>query len=284
VKALIILFLTLGIFGGAAYVTYKMFVQPQILLKQEKLAPATPRPPDPTVPEFNRCVAIRKSGKVVEARDAFYSFIEHYPESSKIEDAKNLLGEMNTDIFLSTMAAPEKQVYIVQKGDVISRVAGHLKTPGELIVRANNLQGPMLRIGQKLAYSPGEFSLVISRKLDKVTVLNKGKFFKQYAVLEWPPAHAKKTTTTTKGAPPVKIAGKVTEKISWLNGVRVTFMEKGYINSTHWIQINIPGCTLHSVAEENSTQKPPGGGIRLTPDALDELDALLAKGDPVTLE
>lgn len=282
-KALIIIFLTLGIFGGAAFVGYKMFVQPKIALKQEKLLPPLPPPPDPTVPEFNKCVAIRKSGKVVEARDAFYGFIERYPESSKIEDAKNFLGEINTDIMLSTMTAPEKQVYIVQKGDVITRVANHLKTTGELLVRANNLQGPMLRIGQKLTISPGDFSLVISRKTDKVTVLNKGKFFKQYAILEWPPSHAKKPAGGKAVVQP-KVMGKVTDKISWLNGTRVTFMEKGYINSTHWVQINIPGCTLHSVAEGDTAQKPPSGGIRLTPDALDELDAMLAKGDPVTLE
>jgi hypothetical protein len=103
-------------------------------------------------------------------------------------------------------------------------------------------------------------------------------------VLEWPPMHAKKTTASAgKPAPPEKKMGKVTDKLSWLNGTRVTFMEKGYVNSTHWVQINIPGCTLHSVADENG-QKPPGGGIRLTPDALDELDAVLAKGDPVTFE
>jgi len=280
VKALIIIFLILGIFGGAAYVGYRTFLQPQIALKKEKALPPQPPPPDPALPEFNRCVAIRKGGKVVEARDAFYAFLEHNPQSSKAEDAKNLLGEINSDILLSTMAAPEKQVYVVQKGDVISRVAAHLKTTGELIVRANNLQGPMLRIGQKLAISPAQFSLVISRKTDKVTVLNKGKFFKQYAVLEWPPSHAKKTVS--KGAP--KVVGKVTDKISWLNGTRVTFMEKGYITSTHWVQINIAGCTLHSISDDNSAQKPPGGGIRLTPDALDELDAMLAKGDPVTLE
>lgn len=281
-KALIIIFLTLGIFGGAAYVGYKMFLQPKIALKKELLLPPPPPPPDPTLPEFNKCVAIRKAGKMVEARDAFYGFIERYPESSKIEDAKNLLGEINTDLLLSTQPAPEKQVYIVQKGDVITRVAARMKTTGELLVRSNNLQGPMLRIGQKLTISPGDFSLVISHKNDKVTVLNKGKFFKQYAILEWPPGHAKKMVGG-KPAPFEKKTGKVTDKISWLNGTRVTFMEKGYINSTHWVQINISGCTLHSVAEEGG-QKPPGGGIRLTPDALDELDAMLAKGDPVTLE
>ena len=280
-KALIIIFLTFAVFGGAALVGYKMFVQPQVALKTEKAAPPTPTPPDPTLPEFNKAVAVRKNGKMIEARDALYAFIEHNPQSSKIEQAKDILGEINTDIFLSTIAAPEKEVYIVQKGDVITRVANKLKTTGELIVRANNLQNSMLRIGQKLSVSPAEFSLYISHKTNKVTVLNKGRFFKQYSVLEWPPMAVKKTAA---GAKPEKKMGKVTDKLSWLNGSRVTFMEKGYLNSSHWIQINIPGCTLHSVASEDSAQKPPGGGIRLTPDALDELDAMLAKGDPVTLE
>lgn len=282
-KALIILFLIIAIFGGASYFGYKLFVQPQIALKQEKLLPPPPPPPDLTIPEFNKCLAIRKSGKVLEARDAFYGFIERYPDSTKIEDAKNLLGEINTDILLSSIAAPDKEEYIVQKNDVITLVARKLKIPGELLVRANNLQGPMLRIGQKLSVSPGEYSLVISHKQNKVTVLNKGKFFKQYAVLAWPPSHAK-TVVGPKAPPTAKIAGRVTEKISWLNGGRVTFMDKGYINATHVIQINISGCTLHSEADENSPQRPQGGGIRLTPDALDELAAMLSKGDPVTLE
>jgi LysM repeat protein len=281
VKALIIIFLTFAVFGGAALVGYKMFVQPQVALKNEKAAPPTPVPPDPTLPDFNKAVAVRKGGKMIEARDALYSFIEHNPQSSKIDDAKDILGEINTDIFLSTIAAPEKEVYIVQKGDVITRVANKLKVTGELIVRANNLQNSMLRIGQKLTVSPADFSLYISHKTNKVTVLNKGRFFKQYSILEWPPMPVKKTVA---GAKPEKKLGKVTDKLSWLNGNRMTFMEKGYLNASHWIQINIPGCTLHSVASEDSAQKPPGGGIRLTPDALDELDAMLAKGDPVTLE
>jgi len=282
VKALIIIFLTLGIFGGAAFVGYKMFVLPQIALKKEKDAPPTPVPPDPTLPDFNKCVAIRHSGKMVEAREAFAAFIERYPESSKIEDAKNFLGEINTDIFLSTIPAPEKQIYIVKKGDVIDRVANHLKTTDDILMRANNLQRTMLQIGQKLTVAPGDFSLVISHKQNKVTVLNKGKFFKQYAVLGWPPSQAKKTGP--KAPPPAKIAGKVTDKIAWFNGTRVTIYEKGYASALHWIQINIKGCTLHSVADDNSPQMPPGGGIRLTPDALDELSAILSKNDPVTLE
>lgn len=282
-KALIILLVAVAVFGSAGYFTYRLFIQPEQALKQEKLLPPTPPPPDTTVPEFNKCVAIRKSGQLLQARDAFYAFIEQNPQSSKIEEAKNLLGDINTEIFLSPVAAPEKEVYIVKQGDVINRVAGKMKTTGEMIMRANHLTGSMLRIGQKLMVAPGEFSVVINRKQDKVIVLNKNRFFKQYPILGWPPALAKKTDG--KPTPPIaKQAGKVTERIAWLNGTRVTFADKGYNESTHWIQINIGHCTLHSVADEKAEGRPPGGGIVLSPKALSELAALLKKGDPVTLE
>ena len=100
-------------------------------------------------------MAIRKSGKVVEARDALYAFIEHNPESSKTEDAKNLLGEINTDILLSTMAGAGKADLhrAERRRDQPGRAATG-RPPANCIVRANNLQGPMLRIGQKLAISP----------------------------------------------------------------------------------------------------------------------------------
>lgn len=282
-KALIIIVLALSIFGAAGYFTYELFIHPKRALQEEKLLPPAPPGPDSTLPEFQKCVALRKSGKWLPARDALYDFIDRYPESSKLEEAKTLLGDVNTQIFLSPIPAPEKQIYIVQKGNVLNHVASKMKTTGELIMRANALKGTMLRIGQKIMVSPAEFTIVISRKQNKVTLYNKGRYFAQYPVLEWPPDHAKKATGA-KAPPQPKVLGKVTDKIAWLNGTRVTYYEKGYENATHWIQINIHGCTLHSERGENSALKPPGGGISLSPIALKNLADMIPKGTPVTLE
>jgi LysM repeat protein len=288
VKALIILVLACMVFGAGGYFTYEMFIHPKVALEKEKALPLPPLPPDPALPDFEKAVAVRRNGTLLEAREALTAFVEHNPQSSKIEEARDLLGEVNTAIFLSPIAAPEKEVYIVQKNDVISRVAAHLHTSAELLLRANNLQTTMLRIGQKLTISPGDFSLVISRKTDKVVLLNKGRFFAQYAVREWPPIHAKKVIPGRGKAPPLaKQVGKVTDKIAWLNGARVIFSDKGYINATHWIQINIPGCTLYGDPGANANApnaKPPAGGIELSPDAPAQLAAMLNKGSPVTLE
>lgn len=283
-KAIVILLLALSVFGGAGYFVYELFVKPKQALEAERNAPPAPAPPDPTVPDFQKVVAIRKSGKLLEARTAFYGFIDQFPESSKIEEAKTMLGEINTQIFLSPVPAPEKQIYDVKPGDVINRVAGKMKTTGELIMRANGMQGTMLRIGQKIAVPPTDFAVTISRKQGKVILVNGGRFFKHYPILGWPPQLSPKPVGGKTPPPVPKQAGKVTDKLAWHGGSRITFADKGYMEATHWIQINIKACTLHSEANEKSETRPPGGGILLSPRALQEMAALLSKGDPVTLE
>ena len=287
-KALFLIVLAVAIFGTGAYVTYEMFIVPKRALEEERAQPPPPPPPDPTVPEFENAKAARKPGKLLEAREALASFVERYPESSKIDEAKNLLGNINTDLILSTRPAPEKVTYIVQRGDVINRVASKLKVTPELLMRANSLEATMLRIGQKLTVAPADFSVVISRKKDKVTLLNKGRFFKQYAVVSWPPQLAKKTLPGgAKAPPPAKQTGKVKDKVAWLDGQRVIFTDKGFWTAKFWIEINLSGCTLYPDPEgapETPNSKPINGGITLAPEALTELGALLSKGDEVTLE
>jgi LysM repeat protein len=242
------------------------------------------------VPDFEKCVAVRKTGKLLPARDAFYAFVEQFPDSTKIVEAKDMLGEINTQIYLTAYPSPDKEVYLVKKGDVIDRVAKHMKTSGELIMRANNLKansnkGIILQIGQKLSIPNLELSMVINHKNDRVTLLNKGRFFKWYPILAWPPQLAKKPPTGGKAPPPfVKQAGKVTDRMSWVNGGRVTYADQTYGQATHWIKTSIGHCTLHSVMDEKAENRPPGGGIVLPPKALEELAALLDKGDNVTLE
>jgi hypothetical protein len=285
VKAVIIIFLIIAIFGTGAYWTYELIVRPREALKEEKLLPAEPPPPDPSLPELEKAVALQKQGKVLEARTAFKEFLDRNPQSTKIEEARERLGEINGDITLSSMPAPEKEIYIVKSGDVLQRVAHRMKTTPELIMRSNNMSGVMLRIGQKLMITPTEFSLVINKKEGKVTVLNNGQFFKQYPVRTLP-AHA--TAAAKKVARPgPKVTGKITEKIDFApDGRRITFDDKEYGNATHWI-VSVSGHTLYSAPEENSAikvNKPPGGGLGMAPEQMAELAALLSKGNPVTIE
>jgi LysM repeat protein len=257
-------------------------VKPQLELQRERTAPATPAPPDSSVPEFEKCVAIKRSGQLVEARKAFYDFIDQHPVSTKLDDARNELGELNTRLFFSDFPSPDKVVYIVRSGDVITRVAQKNRSSPELIMRANNLQGSILRIGQKLVLPTPDFTVVISRKQNKVIVLRGNKFFKQYPILKWPDQLALK-----KGATPMKMAGKVIEKVARVDGTRVNFTDKNYGRALHQINISIRHCTFYPVppvgTDPAKFTKPPTG-IALSAGATAELGVLLARGNPVTLD
>ena len=281
-KALVILFLACVVFGTSGYFAYDLFIRPQIELQRERVAPATPAPPDPSLPDYEKAIAVKRTGNPMEARKALSDFIDQHPVSTKLDDARNELGELNSRLFLSAAATPDKAVYIVRPGDVITRVAQKHKTTPELIMRANNLNGIILRIGQKLLLPSPDFNVVISRKQNKVIVMRGQQFFKQYPILKWPDQLAVK-----KGAVPLKMAGKIIEKVAWVDGGRVNFTDKDYARATHWINITIRHCTLYPIppvgTDPAKFTKPPSG-VALSAGATAELGALLARGNPVTLE
>jgi hypothetical protein len=287
VKALFIILLAIVVLGGGAYSTYVMYIRPKKALEAEKALPPPPPPPDPTVPEFEKVQAIAKSGKDREAREALAAFVERYPESTKADEAKDLLGALNSAFFLSPKPAPEKGVYLVKPGNVITRVAAGLKISPELLMRMNKLKKDGLQIGQKLYYAPADFSVVINRKRGKVVLLNQGRFFKQYPIRGWPPNHPK----IALGAKQPKQLGKVRNKVAWAaDDKQVNFTEPAYWeeDTKFWIEINIPGCTLYGEPDENAPEtprsRPPNGGISLDQEAINELAAFLSKEDVVTLE
>ena len=274
VKVLIVLFLCIAIFGSAGYFSYKLFVSPQKALKKEMAGPPPTPPPDPSLAEFGKCLKIKNSGTLVEAHDAFEDFVEHNPDSSKLEEAKDILGGINMTLFNSDQPSPDKQQYVIQKGDTIGAIERKTKMPGEMIMRLNKISDPTkLKIGEVLNVSRPEFALKIHRKTKMVDLINKGRFFKQYKVVSW-------NAPAAKNANPV--SAKVTEKVAWKNGQRVIFGSKEYSGSGRWISLSVSGFTLYTESD-SGTPKPPGG-LGVEAGDMDELSSLINRNTPATID
>src|SRR5881275_1174123 len=171
-KWLFVLLLALIIFGSAAFFSYRLFFKQEIAVRHEQRGDVPPEPtPDISLPEFQAAAKLRQEGKLAEARDALAAFIQKYPTGLHVEEAKDLLGEVNIDIFLSRYPSPEKTDYVVRSGDVLAKIARKLKTTPELIMRMNNLSGTMLHIGEHLLISHPDFSIVVQRKAKVVVLL-----------------------------------------------------------------------------------------------------------------
>jgi LysM repeat protein len=277
-KWLLVLLLALIIFGGAAWFGYNSFVKEEIAVKKEQRGEVTPAPaPDISLPEFQAAAQLRQDGKLAEARDALVAFIQKYPGGLHVEEAKDLLGEINVDILLSRYPSPEKTEYVVKSGDVLAKISRKLKTTPELIMRMNNMSGTMLHIGEHLLISHPDFSIVIQRKANLVVLLNHGAFFKQYHVGE-----AKLSPKQRS-----KITAKVAETMAWKDGKRVGLGSKDYISSTRWIRLaGATAYTLYSMpdsAHPNLDQPPPPVGLGLAASDVEELSSLVNNRTPVTI-
>jgi len=240
-KWLFVLLLALIIFGGAAWFGYNTFVKEEIEVQKEQRGEVTPPPVvDVSLPEFEAAVKLRQDGKLAETRDALLAFIQKYPAGKHLDEARDLLGEVNSQILLSRYPSPEKIEYIVKSGDVLAKIARKLKTTPEMIMRMNNMSGTMLRIGDRLLISNPDFSMVIHRKSNLVVLLNRGGFFKQY--------HIREAKLTPKQPP--KITTKIAETMAWKGGQRVGLGSKDYLASTKWIRLaGAAGYTLYSVPD-----------------------------------
>jgi LysM repeat protein len=277
-KWLLVLLLALIIFGGAAWFGYNSFVKEEIAVKKEQRGEVVPAPtPDISLPEFQVAAQLRQEGKLAEARDALVAFIQKYPAGLHVEEAKDLLGEVNVDILLSRYPSPEKTEYVVKSGDVLAKISRKLKTTPELIMRMNNMSGTMLHIGEHLLISHPDFSIVIQRKANLVVLLNHGAFFKQY--------HVREAKLSPKQ--PSKITAKVAETMAWKDGKRIGLGSKDYIGSTRWIRLaGAAAYTLYSMpdsAHPNLDQPPPPVGLGLAASDVEELSSLVNNRTPVTI-
>ncbi len=274
-KWLFVLLLALFIVG-AAWFGYNLVFSEDIQVRKEQrgeiVASATP---DLSLPEFEAAAKLRQEGKLVEARNALTLFLQKYPGGSHSDAARDVLGEVNIDILLSSHPSPEKEEYIVKPGDVLAKVARKMKSTPELIMRMNNLNGTMLRIGQRLLISHPDFSIVIQRKNKVIVLLNNGSFFKQY--------HVREEKLPAKS--PSKIVTKVAETLAWKDGKRVGFGTKEFADSTRWIRLGNPSYTIFSVADASHSrvEDPPQQGLGLDAADVEEISSLVNSKTPVTI-
>jgi LysM repeat protein len=277
-KWLFVLILALVIFGSAAFFGYHIIIKPELAVRAEQTgqAPEEPRV-DVSLPEFQAAARLRQDGKLAEARAALTAFLQRFPNSPHSEEAKDLLGDVNVAVLLSKYPSPEKQPYIVKRGDVLARVAAKNKTTPELIMRTNNLNGTMLHAGDRLLISHPEFSLFIQRKEQSIVLLDRGVFFKRYRA----------RSVKLNSRQPPRVSTHVAETMAWRDGKRVGFGTKEYVGSARWIRLAAPGYVLYAEPSTGTAQPggvpPPPNGFGMAPAEVEELSGLVNSKTAVTI-
>ena len=274
-KTLVILALVSLLVGGGAGAYYLLVQQPkQEDEKEARSGVVAGEPtPDPSTDDFEKIRYLRRSQQYAEAHAATEAFLIHWPDSTHRDEAETMLGELNVQSLLSDTPGPDKIEYIVQRGDVIDRVAHKTKCNEELLFQANGLDRTMLRIGQKLRIPQVDFAVEVHLKLRKVVLINHGRFFRSYLITSSRPVAKKFPDIHTK----------VQEKVATKDGRRVAFGAKDYPGSLRSLTlIGQPGYTI--TGEDETPDKPSANsGITLNSSDAEELHTLVSVGTPVTI-
>ena len=270
-RILLVLVVAAGILGGSAYMAYEVFWKPAELdrIEQEEIEAqaALPPPPHPSLAEFATAKAALEGGDIVNAESALHALLDQYPDGPVAADIRILLGEINARAFFSPLPGPGKVEYTVVSGDALAKIARKENSDAALIFRVNNLETINLRIGQVLQIPSFDASVVVDPGARTLTVLNGGRFFKQYPLL---------------GVPGTAAPGeaKVTGKLATKGDKQIAFGEKEYAGAEKTILV-APGQYAMRSMPPDAESPPPG--LVLAPADLEEIYLLVTRGTPITI-
>ena len=278
------------IFGTAAYVGRIVF-RPQGLARYRSIPWV--QYVHPNVKKLKQAQTLADEGNLNEARKILVNALLTAPKSPVTRELRDLLGDVDTQIFFSKEPSPRKTEYTVKPGDALSSIARKLKSSAEAIIRVNDLKSTLIRPGEKLLVPALDFTITIDLPRERVIVHDSHGFFTQYPIAS---AELPKTRQPT-------IETKVTAKSFWENGKPVRAGRELQQEGTPRIDLGRRGYVLYGVEEESDAAKSqiaveaddkegtpssndanlPPQGIAMLKDDLSEIELLIHKGTPVTI-
>ena len=286
----VVVLLAIVIFGGSGYFAHIAF-RP-VELNRYKSIPWV-KYVHPNIKKLKQAQDLAREGKLDEARTILFKALVTAPKSPVTRELRDLLGQVNTQIFFSKDPSPRKTEYTVKQGDALTSIAQKLDSSVEAIIRVNNLDSTLIRPGEKLLVPQLDFTITIDLPRNRVVVHDSRGFFTQYPIVsaQLPP---------TRGS---EIDTKVATKSFWKNGQPVQADHGMQKEGTPRIDLGHPGYVLYGVGEERQAStseiavttddneqttdsrdayRPPQG-IAMMKEDIADIALLIRKGTPVTI-
>ena len=187
-----------------------------------------------------------------------------------------LLRDIRFQLLLTKKKTDTSEIYIVQKGDSLGKIAKKYKTTTELIRKANHCKNSVVWEGMKLKVETTPFALEIHTHQNVLWLKQGEHFIKKYRV-----------STGEKGNTPpgdFKIANKVVNP-TWYyeNEVYPPGDPKNGLG-TRWLGFDLKGYGIHGTIEPEKIGQPASlGCVRLRNEDVEELFDLIPVGTPVAI-
>ncbi len=286
----IVVLLGVAIFGGAACFARIAFRPPE--LDRYRSIPWVTYV-HPNIKKLQQAKALAGEGKFDEARVILAKALITAPKSPVTRELRDLLGNINEQIFFSKVPSPGKTEYIVKSGDALASIARKLESSTEAIIRVNHLDSTVIRPEERLLVPQLDFNITIDLVRSRVVVCNSHGFFCQYPIVAANLPLSRKPTIQTK----------VKAKSFGENGGLVRPADRFHNEGHPQIDLGRAGYVLYGVGQENNGSSseiavetgdkkgtmdshdanPAPQGIAMLKKDIAEIDLLIRKDTPVTI-
>jgi LysM repeat protein len=198
---------------------------------------------NPNIGKLKHARELVRAGKLSKARADVIEALVTMPKSPVTRELRDLLGDINTQIFFSKEPSARKIEYTVKSGDALFSIVRKLKSSADTIMRVNNLNSALIRPGEKLFVPPLDFTITIDLPRQRVVVHDSRGFFTEYPIasVDLPPSRK----------PPAKM--EVKAKSFWEDGRPVAANGTSAKDAMPRIYLGRAGYVLYGV-EENSNE------------------------------
>ncbi len=225
-------------------------------------------------------IKMASEGATPELRTELEKLAERFPDSKIKGDIEFALGQCNMALLYSPVQNEGDQIYELQKGDSIYGIARKFKTPQEVIMRVNGITNPSrLSIGQRLKIPSFDFSIIVDKSTNTMTLLNHGRFFKRYQVRT-----GKVDYLTPAGDYKVNNKKKDPEWNDPKTGKRFAAGDAGNELGTRWLGFQGANLGIHgTIHPETIGTYASNGCVGMLKEDIEELFDLVPVGTPIKI-
>jgi LysM repeat protein len=285
-----IVLLGVAIFGGAAYFA-RIVSQPPELERYKSIPWVTYV--HPNIKKLKQAQELVGQGKLNDAQAVVVKALLTAPKSPVTRELRDLLGNINTQLFFSKEPSPRKTEYTVKQGDTLSLIARKFDSSAEAIVRVNNLDSILIRPGEKLFVPRLDFNITIDLPSNRVIMHDNLGFFCQYPIesAKLPPSRKPiietkvKAKSYWKNDAPTQSAHRLTKE----GAPRIDLGRAGYLlygaeeaKYASTSEIAFEADDKEGTPNSSDTNRLPRG-IAMQKDDMAEIELLIRKGTPVTI-
>jgi len=226
---------------------------------------------------FDQAQKAVDGGDLIKAKDAYQQIVDKFPASSKMAKAQSSLDEINIKLLFSDISTKDSQIYVVDKGDTLTKIAKKFGTTPDLIIKSNNLKNSSIQIGKKLKVNTSKFSIVVDKSQNILTLKSGQEIIKTYHV------STGKNSCTPVGT--FKVINKIIDP-PWYKepGVMIPAGDPKNVLGSRWLGISKPSYGIHGTTQPEAIgQSVTEGCVRMRNEEVEELYTIVPEGTEVVI-